>query len=165
MNRAPVTSDGTRATEATLEYMQRATFITVPRGYLAAERISRGGVAGVRTPVCYQRPGRPDIDAERSRFEGFSHPANTSGIQSTRSSASTAVKVALRSYGYLGRDRQRNRGFFSGMLRGVRRPCEPPRESLFPLLNPLIRPVTSLLGCFGLYLSLIPDRGVADQLH
>ena len=26
----------------------------------AAERTSRGGVAGVRTPVCYQRPGRLD---------------------------------------------------------------------------------------------------------
>jgi len=27
-------------------------------------------------------------------------------------------------YGYLGQDRQRNRGFFSGMLRGVSKPCE-----------------------------------------
>jgi hypothetical protein len=33
----------------------------------------------------------------RSRFEGFSHPANTSGIQSTRSSTTTPLKVALRS--------------------------------------------------------------------
>jgi hypothetical protein len=77
MNRAPVTSDGTRATEATLEYMQRATFITVPRGYLAAERISRGGVAGVRTPVCYQRPGCPDRGVRRSRFEGSTNPLSS----------------------------------------------------------------------------------------
>ena len=56
-----------------------------------------GGVAEVRTPVCYQRPGRPGLDAGTSRCEGFSHPVNTSGIQGTRSSASTTLKMALSS--------------------------------------------------------------------
>ena len=36
-----------------------------------------------------------------------------------RSSATRALKAALRSYGNQGQDRQRNRGFFSGMIRGV----------------------------------------------
>jgi hypothetical protein len=31
------------------------------------------GVAGVRIPVCYQRPGLPGLDARRSRFEGLGH--------------------------------------------------------------------------------------------
>ena len=39
----------------------------------------------------------PELDACRSRFEGFSHLVRSSGIQCTRSSASTAVKVALSS--------------------------------------------------------------------
>jgi len=45
-----------------------------------------------------------------------------------------------------GEDRQRNEGFFSGMIRGVWRACESSRNLLFPLPNPLISPVTSLLG-------------------
>src|SRR5215218_11069387 len=65
---------------------------------------------------------------------------------------------------YLGRDRQRNRGFFSGIIRGVWRPCELPKVVLFPLPNLLVSPVTSQLGWFAAYLSLIPDRGAADHL-
>jgi hypothetical protein len=42
--------------------------------------------------------------------------------------------------------RHRNLGLFSRLVRGVWRPCEPPRDSLFPLPNPLISPVTSWLG-------------------
>jgi hypothetical protein len=45
--------------------------------------------------------------------------------------------------------RQRNLGLFSRLVRGVSRPCEPPRNPLFPLPNPLISPVTCLLGWFG----------------
>jgi hypothetical protein len=41
------------------------------------------------------------------------------GPSTVRSSATRAFKAALSSYGYLVRDRQRNRRFFSGMLRGV----------------------------------------------
>jgi hypothetical protein len=41
-----------------------------------------------------------------------------------RSSAPRAFKAPLRSYGTLGRERQRNRQFFSGMLRGVSNPRE-----------------------------------------
>ena len=43
-------------------------------------RGSRGGggrVAGVRTPVCYQGPGRPDRGVRRSRFEGSTDPLST----------------------------------------------------------------------------------------
>jgi hypothetical protein len=42
-------------------------------------------------------PGRPALDAGTSRCEGFSHPANSSGIQGACSSASTTLKLALRS--------------------------------------------------------------------
>jgi hypothetical protein len=41
-----------------------------------------------------------------------------------RSSATETFEEALKSYGYLGRDRQRNRGFLSGMVRGVSRAHE-----------------------------------------
>ena len=43
------------------------------------------------------RPSRSGLDAGTSRSEGFSHPANTSGIQGARSSASTTLKMALSS--------------------------------------------------------------------
>jgi transposase len=43
----------------------------------------------------------------------------SSGPSTVSSSATKALKAALRSYVYLGRDRQRIRGFFSAMLRGV----------------------------------------------
>jgi hypothetical protein len=39
--------------------------------------------------------------------------------------------AALRSYGSLGRDRQRNRGFFSGKVRGVSNPREGPKILTF----------------------------------
>ena len=42
-----------------------------------------------------------------------------SGPSTVRWSATRALKEALRSRGNQERDRQRNRGFFSGMLRGV----------------------------------------------
>ena len=46
--------------------------------------------------VSYWRSRQPGLDVCRSGFEGFSHPASSSGIQSTRSSATTPLKVALR---------------------------------------------------------------------
>jgi hypothetical protein len=46
------------------------------------------------------------------------------GPSTVRSSATRAFKEPLRSYGNLGRDRQRNRGFFSDMVRGVSEPRE-----------------------------------------
>jgi hypothetical protein len=41
------------------------------------------------------------------------------GPSTLRSSATRAFKAPLRSYGSLGRDWHRNRGFFSGLVRGV----------------------------------------------
>ena len=55
------------------------------------------GYQDFRYPVCCQRITRPVLDVGTSRCEGFSHPANTSGIHGARSSASTTLKVALRS--------------------------------------------------------------------
>ena len=46
------------------------------------------------------------------------------GASTVRSSATRAFKAALSSYGNVGRDRQRNRAFLSGMLRGVSSPSE-----------------------------------------
>jgi hypothetical protein len=43
----------------------------------------------------------------------------SSGSSKTRSSATTTCKAALKSYGDLGRDRQRNWESFSSMVRGV----------------------------------------------
>jgi hypothetical protein len=39
-------------------------------GALEPDPEGRGGVAGGSTPVVYKRPGRPDLDTRRSRFEG-----------------------------------------------------------------------------------------------
>jgi hypothetical protein len=39
-----------------------------------------------------------------------------------RSSATRAIEAAFSSYGCLGQDRQRNRGLFSGIVRGVSKP-------------------------------------------
>jgi hypothetical protein len=55
----------------------------------------RGGVSGVHAPGLLPEAGRPGLDAGTSRCEGFSHPANTSGIQSIPSSAPTPFRMAL----------------------------------------------------------------------
>jgi hypothetical protein len=49
----------------------------------------------------------------------------------TRSSATKVCKAALRSCGYLGRGRQRNREFFSGLLRVVSDPREGSKILIF----------------------------------
>jgi hypothetical protein len=54
------------------------------------------GVAGGSPPGRFREAGWPGLDAGTSRFEGFSHPAHTSGIQGVRSPASTRLKPALR---------------------------------------------------------------------
>src|SRR5215207_9126134 len=72
--------------------------------------------------VHYQRSGCPDMDVHTSPFEPLSHLLGPPGPSTVRSSATKTFKAALRSYGYLGRDRQRSRGFFSGMVRGVSNP-------------------------------------------
>jgi hypothetical protein len=56
-----------------------------------------GRVSGVHAPGLLPEAGRPGLDAGTSRFEGFSHPANTSGIQSIPSSATTPFRMALSS--------------------------------------------------------------------
>jgi hypothetical protein len=45
-----------------LDALRLRSSARIPRG--------RGRVAGVRTPVCYQRAGLPDADACTSGFEG-----------------------------------------------------------------------------------------------
>jgi hypothetical protein len=60
----------------------------------------------------------------------------------SRSSATKALKAALRSYGYRGWDRQRNRRVFSGMIRRVSTPREGSKILTF-LFRP--RPVCSSL--------------------
>jgi len=45
------------------------------------------------------------------------------------------LQAALRGYGYLGQDRQSNRGFFSGIVRGVSDPREG-RRSLVSYFDP-----------------------------
>jgi hypothetical protein len=56
-----------------------------------------GGVAVGSTPSLLPEAGQPGLDVGTSGYEGFSYPANTSGIRDTRSSASTTSKIALRS--------------------------------------------------------------------
>jgi hypothetical protein len=73
--------------------------------------------------VQYSRSGCPDMEvvqADLSRCLTCQVP----GPSTVRSSATRAFKEPLRSYGNLGRDRQRNRGFFSDMVRGVSEPRE-----------------------------------------
>jgi hypothetical protein len=53
------------------------------------------------------------------------------GPSTLRSSATRAFKAPLRSYGNLGRDRQRNRGLFVGMVRGVSNPREGSKMLIF----------------------------------
>src|SRR5215211_1421008 len=52
------------------------------------------------------------------------------------------LQAALRGYGYLGQDRQRNRGFFSGIVRGVSDPREGSKILTFLFRS---RPVCILL--------------------
>ncbi len=78
-----------------------------------------GGVSGVHggglleetwpsTPRCAYRP-----------IWAVTSPVRSSGSSTVRWSATRALKAALSSYGNLGRDRQRNQGFFNGITRGV----------------------------------------------
>jgi hypothetical protein len=69
--------------------------------------------------VCYQRFGCPDTGVRTSRFEPLSYLLGPLGPSTVHSSATRAFKSASSSYGDLGRDRQRNRQFFSGLVRGV----------------------------------------------
>jgi hypothetical protein len=69
------------------------------------------------------------------------------------------LKAALKSYGYLGRDRQRNRGLFSGMLRGVSNPRKGSKIlfslSRFRLVyNPLLDLLSSWKGSSANYFVL-----------
>jgi hypothetical protein len=55
-----------------------------------------------------------------------------------RSSVTRAFEAALKSYEYLGRDRQRNRQFFSGMVRVVSNPREDSNILSFPFRSRLV---------------------------
>ena len=85
-----------------------------------------GGWSGVHGwAVCYQRSGYPDLGVHTSPFEPLSHLLSPSG-------PSTVLFLSYKGiqYGfggareYSGSGRQRNRAFFSAMVRGVSSPRE-----------------------------------------
>jgi hypothetical protein len=53
----------------------------------------------VRPPVCYQRVGLPDADARKSRFEGSQQPVRPPRSSKVLSSATNALKAALKGTG------------------------------------------------------------------
>jgi hypothetical protein len=75
-----------------LEFLSAATPSLSSGGKYQAGRGIRSSYSGLLPEA-----GRPGLDAGTSRFEGFSHPANTSGIQNTPSSATTPIRMALSS--------------------------------------------------------------------
>jgi hypothetical protein len=75
-----------------LELLSAATPSLSSGGKNQAGRGIRSSYPGQLPEAC-----RPGLDAGTSRCEVLSYPANTSGIQGTRSSASTTLKLASRS--------------------------------------------------------------------
>src|SRR5215208_2886940 len=76
--------------------------------------------------VQYSRSGCPDTDVRTSRFEPLSYllgPLGRRGLFLAYKDIQGGSEE-LRNIG--ARDRQRNRGLFSRLVRGVWRPCEPP---------------------------------------
>jgi hypothetical protein len=69
----------------------------------ATPSLGSGGKSQLGRGIRSSYPGllpvasRPGLDAGTSRYEEFSYPANTSDIQGIRSSASTMLKMAVRS--------------------------------------------------------------------
>ena len=71
-------------------------------------------------------------------------------------SATRALKAALSSYGCLERGRQRNRGLFSGLVRGVSDPCEGSKILCFPFRPRLV--CSSLLHLRSLWRNCLDIR-------
>jgi hypothetical protein len=84
--------------------------------------------------------GPVDLDSMRAEalLKARSTPLGPTS-PSACSSATKAFEAALRSYEDLGRDRQRNWGYFSGMFRGVSNPREGSK-----ILTYLFRPSTGV---------------------
>jgi hypothetical protein len=82
------------------------------------------GCQELTPPVYQKKPGRPDLDVYRNLFEPLSSRLGPLGSSRVCPSATKTFKAALRSYGHLGRDRQRNGGLFSGIIRDVSNPRE-----------------------------------------
>ena len=75
------------------------------------------------TPVVFERSRRPEPDARTSRFEPSSHLLGPPGRRRFVLSYK-GIQGGFEELWISERDRQRNRGFFSGMVRGVSNPCE-----------------------------------------
>ena len=86
----------------------------------------RAGEGGqeLRPPGLIEKAARPDLDVYRSWLAPLYPQLAPLGRRESAPSATETCKAALRGYGTSGRDRQRNRVFFSGMLRGVSNPRE-----------------------------------------
>jgi hypothetical protein len=72
----------------------------------------------------------------RNLFEPLSSRLGPLGSSRVCPSATKTFKAALRSYGHLGRDRQRNGGLFSGIIRDVSNPREGSTHPNLPLSVP-----------------------------
>jgi hypothetical protein len=68
-----------------------------------------GGVVRSYDPGLLPEAGQPGLDECRSCFKGLTAPSDPRGPESLFFGY-IDVNAALRSYGFMGRDRQRNRG-------------------------------------------------------
>ena len=119
----------------------------------------------LRPPVCQKRSGPPDLDVYRSRFEPSSYLLDP---LDRRRFVRQLQGHSRRAWGALERvaeDRQRNRGFLREKIRAVSMPPCPLQSIPFLSQTPDQAGHVSFKGGFGLYLSLIPDRGATDHLH
>ena len=92
----------------------------------------------LRLPACQKRFGRPDLGVYRSWFAPLYPQLGPLGRRESAPRLQRRLRRLSGAMEHLGRDRQRNRGFFSGMGRSVSDPREGLKILTFLFRSPLV---------------------------